>query len=166
MREFSRTDRVAQQIQKEIAVILQREIKDPRLGMVTVSAVEVSRDLSYAKIFITVFNTQDDNAAKQSANVLNEATGYIRSLLGKRIRARIMPELKFLVDNSLMEGMRISNLVDSIIREDNAKHVAYETDVEDSTDHEDDVTNSEDETKHVDIDTDSEEGTNTDGKAQ
>ncbi|ASM53401.1 ribosome-binding factor A [Pseudoalteromonas nigrifaciens] len=166
MREFSRTDRVAQQIQKEIAVILQREIKDPRLGMVTVSAVEVSRDLSYAKIFITVFNTQDDNAAKQSANVLNEATGYIRSLLGKRIRARIMPELKFLVDNSLMEGMRISNLVDSIIREDNAKHVADETDVEDSTDHEDDVTNSEDETKHVDIDTDSEEGTNTDGKAQ
>lgn len=164
MREFSRTDRVAQQIQKEIAVILQREIKDPRLGMVTVSAVEVSRDLSYAKIFITVFNTQDDNAAKQSANVLNEATGYIRSLLGKRIRARIMPELKFLVDNSLMEGMRISNLVDSIIREDNAKHVADETDVEDSTDHEDDVTNSEDETKHVD--TDSEEGTNTDGKAQ
>ncbi|ALS32400.1 ribosome-binding factor A [Pseudoalteromonas translucida KMM 520] len=164
MREFSRTDRVAQQIQKEIAVILQREIKDPRLGMVTVSAVEVSRDLSYAKIFITVFNTQDDNAAKQSANVLNEATGYIRSLLGKRIRARIMPELKFLVDNSLMEGMRISNLVDSIIREDNAKHVADETDVEDSTDHEDDVTNSEDETNHVD--TDSEEGTNTDGKAQ
>ena len=123
MREFSRTDRVGQQIQKEIAVILQREIKDPRLGMVTVSAVEVSRDLSYAKIFITVFNTKDEDAAKQSAKVLNEATGYIRSLLGKRIRSRIMPELKFVVDNSLMEGMRISNLVDTIIREDNAKHV-------------------------------------------
>ncbi|WP_417700132.1 30S ribosome-binding factor RbfA, partial [Pseudoalteromonas lipolytica] len=61
MREFSRTDRVAQQIQKEIAVILQREIKDPRLGMVTVSAVEVSRDLSYAKGFITVFNTDDED---------------------------------------------------------------------------------------------------------
>ena len=127
------TDRVAQQIQKEIAVILQREIKDPRLGMVTVSAVEVSRDLSYAKVFITVFNTEDENAAKQSAKVLNEATGYIRSLLGKRIRARIMPELKFVVDNSLMEGMRISNLVDSIIREDNAKHVDDETDSEEGT---------------------------------
>ena len=81
MREFSRTDRVAQQIQKEIAVILQREIKDPRLGMVTVSAVEVSRDLSYAKVFITVFNTDDEDKAKQSAKILNEATGYIRSLL-------------------------------------------------------------------------------------
>ena len=96
MREFSRTDRVAQQIQKEIAVILQREIKDPRLGFVTVSAVEVSRDLSYAKI------------------------------LGKRIRARIMPELRFVIDTSLMEGMRISNLVDSVIREDNAKRGSEE----------------------------------------
>ena len=121
MREFSRTDRVAQQIQKEIAVILQREIKDPRLGMVTVSAVEVSRDLSYAKVFITVLNTSDEDKTKQSAAILNEATGYIRSLLGKRIRARIMPELKFVIDNSLMEGMRISNLVDSVIKEDNAK---------------------------------------------
>ncbi|KAA1150017.1 30S ribosome-binding factor RbfA [Pseudoalteromonas sp. FUC4] len=160
MREFSRTDRVAQQIQKEIAVILQREIKDPRLGMVTVSAVEVSRDLSYAKIFITVFNTQDEDAAKQSAKVLNEATGYIRSLLGKRIRARIMPELKFVVDNSLMEGMRISNLVDSIIREDNAKHVDENVESVDA-----DTSDSEQSTKHVE-DTDSEEGTDTDGKAQ
>lgn len=160
MREFSRTDRVAQQIQKETAVILQREIKDPRLGMVTVSAVEVSRDLSYAKIFITVFNTQDEDAAKQSAKVLNEATGYIRSLLGKRIRARIMPELKFVVDNSLMEGMRISNLVDSIIREDNAKHVDEDVESVDA-----DISDSEQSTKHVE-DTDSEEGTDTDGKAQ
>jgi ribosome-binding factor A len=80
-----------------------------------------------------VFNTEDENAAKQSAKVLNEATGYIRSLLGKRIRARIMPELKFVVDNSLMEGMRISNLVDSIIREDNAKHVDDENDSEEGT---------------------------------
>ncbi|MBD1581458.1 30S ribosome-binding factor RbfA [Pseudoalteromonas sp. S16_S37] len=121
MREFSRTDRVAQQIQKEIAVILQREIKDPRLGFVTVSAVEVSRDLSYAKIFITVLNTTDEDKTKQSVAILNDATGYIRSVLGKRIRARIMPELRFVVDNSLLEGMRISNLVDSVIREDNKK---------------------------------------------
>jgi ribosome-binding factor A len=121
MREFSRTDRVAQQIQKEIAVILQREIKDPRLGFVTVSAVEVSRDLSYAKIFVTVLNTSDEDKTKQSVQILNDATGYIRSILGKRIRARIMPELRFVIDTSLLEGMRISNLVDSVIREDNAK---------------------------------------------
>lgn len=126
MREFSRTDRVAQQIQKEIAVILQREIKDPRLGFVTVSAVEVSRDLSYAKIFVTVLNTSDEDKTKESIKILNEATGYIRSILGKRIRARIMPELRFVIDTSLMEGMRISNLVDSVIREDNAKRGSEE----------------------------------------
>ncbi|ESP94940.1 MULTISPECIES: 30S ribosome-binding factor RbfA [Pseudoalteromonas] len=121
MREFSRTDRVAQQIQKEIAVILQREIKDPRLGMVTVSAVEVSRDLSYAKIFVTVLNSKSDEDTKQNLAIMNDATGYIRSILGKRIRARIMPELKFVLDNSLMEGMRISNLVDEVIRSDKEK---------------------------------------------
>jgi len=126
MREFSRTDRVAQQIQKEIAVILQREIKDPRLGFVTVSAVELSRDLSYAKIFVTVLNTSDEDKTKESIKILNEATGYIRSILGKRIRARIMPELRFVIDTSLMEGMRISNLVDSVIREDNAKRGSEE----------------------------------------
>ncbi|GAP74951.1 ribosome-binding factor A [Pseudoalteromonas sp. SW0106-04] len=121
MREFSRTERVAQQIQKEIAVIIQREVKDPRLGMVTVSAVEVSRDLSYAKIFVTVFNQDDDTKAKQSMRILNDASGYIRSLLGKRIRARIIPELRFVIDNSLLEGMRISNLVDTVMREDQDK---------------------------------------------
>ncbi|MEM0516020.1 30S ribosome-binding factor RbfA [Pseudoalteromonas sp. YIC-827] len=121
MREFSRTERVAQQIQKEIAVILQREIKDPRLGMVTVSAVEVSRDLSYAKIFVTVFNQEDESKTKQSMRILNDASGYIRSLLGKRIRARIVPELRFVIDTSLLEGMRISNLVESVMREDKQK---------------------------------------------
>lgn len=121
MREFSRTDRVGQQIQKEVAVILQREIKDPRLGMITVSAVEVSRDLSYAKIFITSLDGDNKEKAKQSLAIINEASGYIRSLLGKRIRARIVPELKFVMDTSLLEGMRISNLVDKVIREDEAK---------------------------------------------
>ncbi|SFB91961.1 30S ribosome-binding factor RbfA [Pseudoalteromonas denitrificans] len=121
MREFSRTDRVSQSIQKEIALILQREIKDPRLGFVTVSAVEVSRDLSYARIFITILDQKDEDSAKQSVAILNDATGYIRSVLGKRIRARIMPELKFVLDTSLMEGMRISNLVETAVRTDNER---------------------------------------------
>ncbi|PAJ75558.1 ribosome-binding factor A [Pseudoalteromonas sp. NBT06-2] len=121
MREFSRTDRVSQSIQKEIAQILQREIKDPRLGFVTVSAVEVSRDLSYARIFITVLDQKDENSGKNSVAILNDATGYIRSLLGKRIRARIMPDLKFVLDTSLMDGMRISNLVETAVRTDNER---------------------------------------------
>jgi ribosome-binding factor A len=121
MREFSRTDRVGQQIQKEIALILQREIKDPRLGMITVSAVEVSRDLAYAKVFITSLDNHDEDKSKLIMKILGDAQGFVRSLLGKRIRARIVPEIKFVMDTSLIEGMRISNLVDRAIRDDSDK---------------------------------------------
>lgn len=116
-KEFSRTQRVAQQLQKEIALILQREIKDPRIGMVTVSGVEVSRDLAYAKVFVT-FLTTGDQTPEKGLEALREAQGYIRSLLGKAIRLRVTPELTFMFDESLTEGMRISNLVSQAVRSD------------------------------------------------
>jgi ribosome-binding factor A len=116
-REYARTDRVGQQIQKEIAVILMREIKDPRLSMTTVSAVEVTRDLAYAKVFVTFFN-DDEEEIKASLAVLSEAEGYIRSLLGKRLRARIMPHLRFVYDKSMAEGVRMSALVDQAVASD------------------------------------------------
>jgi ribosome-binding factor A len=116
-REYARTDRVGQQIQKEIAVILMREIKDPRLSMTTVSAVEVTRDLAYAKVFVTFFN-DDEEEIKASLAVLSEAEGYIRSLLGKRLRARIMPHLRFVYDKSMAEGVRMSALVDEAVASD------------------------------------------------
>jgi len=143
MREFSRTDRVSQSIQKEIALILQREIKDPRLGFVTVSSVEVSRDLSYARIFITILDQKDEDSGKKSVEILNDATGYIRSILGKRIRARIMPELKFVLDTSLMEGMRISNLVETAVRSDNEKRG------DDIVDSNDDITDNDEDSSKV-----------------
>ncbi|MGM0429314.1 MAG: 30S ribosome-binding factor RbfA [Pseudomonadota bacterium] len=108
--EFSRTERVRHQLQREIAMILQREIKDPRVSMVTVSDVEVSRDLAYAKVFVTFFQ-DDPDQVKQALKVLNEASGFIRSLLGKRIKARIVPQLKFQHDASLNEGIRMGKLV-------------------------------------------------------
>jgi len=108
--EFSRTERVRHQLQREIAMILQREIKDPRVSMVTVSDVEVSRDLAYAKVFVTFFQ-DDPEQIKQALKVLNEASGFIRSLLGKRIKARIVPQLKFQHDASLNEGIRMGKLV-------------------------------------------------------
>jgi ribosome-binding factor A len=116
-REYARTDRVGQQIQKEIAIILMREIKDPRLSMTTVSAVEVTRDLAYAKVFVTFFNDNADEI-KASLEVLAEAEGYIRSLLGKRLRARIMPHLRFIYDSSMSEGVRMSALVDQAVASD------------------------------------------------
>jgi len=118
VREYARTDRVSQQIQKEIAVILMREIKDPRLSMTTVSAVEVTRDLAYAKVFVTFFSDTDEEI-KASLEVLTEAEGYIRSLLGKRLRARIMPHLRFVYDSSMAEGVRMSALVDKAVASDN-----------------------------------------------
>ncbi|EER46972.1 ribosome-binding factor A [Actinobacillus minor NM305] len=121
-REFKRSDRVAQELQKEVAIILQREVKDPRIGMVTVSDVEVSRDLAYAKIFVTFLFDNDQEAIKQGMKGLEKASPYIRSLVGKAMRLRIVPELRFIYDESLVEGMRMSNLVSNVIREDEAKH--------------------------------------------
>lgn len=121
-REFKRSDRVAQELKKEVAVILQREVKDPRIGMVTVSDVEVSRDLAYAKIFVTFLFDNDQEAINQGMKGLEKASPYIRSLVGKVMRLRIVPELRFIYDESLVEGMRMSNLVSNVIREDEAKH--------------------------------------------
>jgi len=137
-REYARTDRVGQQIQKEIAVILMREIKDPRLSMTTVSAVEVTRDLAYAKIFVTFFNDNADEI-KASLEVLAEAEGYIRSLLGKRLRARIMPHLRFVYDSSMSEGVRMSALVDQAVASDKNTESPVDdesTDIDKSTDSE------------------------------
>ena len=121
-REFKRSDRVAQELKKEVAVILQREVKDPRIGMVTVSDVEVSRDLAYAKIFVNFLFDNDQDAIVQGMKGLEKASPYIRSLVGKAMRLRIVPELRFIYDESLVEGMRMSNLVSNVIREDKAKH--------------------------------------------
>ncbi|MCP9267377.1 30S ribosome-binding factor RbfA [Xenorhabdus sp. XENO-1] len=127
-REFSRTQRVAQEMQKEIAIILQREVKDPRIGMATVSGVEVSRDLAYAKVFVTFLNVlvegQDSEMVNGGIKALNEASGFIRSLLGKAMRLRVVPELTFSYDSSLVDGMRMSNLVTKVVKYDEQRRVS------------------------------------------
>lgn len=126
-KEFSRSQRVSQEMQKEIALILQREIKDPRVGMATVSGIELSRDLAYAKVFVTFLNVLTDNAdpdtVKNGIKALQDASGYIRTLLGKAMRLRIVPELTFAYDSSLIEGMRMSNLVSNVIKNDVERQV-------------------------------------------
>lgn len=128
-KEFSRTQRVAQQLQKELAVILQRELKDPRVGMTTISSVEVSRDMGYAKVYVTFF-TIGEQTPEGSLEVLREMAPYIRSLLGKQIRLRVTPELTFIYDQSLTEGMRISNLVSNAVRDDAKRHVNEDDDAD------------------------------------
>ncbi|TDQ57207.1 ribosome-binding factor A [Mesocricetibacter intestinalis] len=126
-REFKRADRVAQELQKEVAVILQREVKDPRIGMVTVSDVEISSDLAYAKVFVTFLFDSDESAVEQGMKALHKAAPYIRTLVGKAMRLRIVPELRFEYDRSLVEGMRMSNLVSEAVRKDKLRHTDDES---------------------------------------
>jgi ribosome-binding factor A len=112
-REFSRTRRVAEQLQRELAVLLRDEIKDPRLGMVSISGAEVSRDLAYATVYISVLG--DDKAVADSLAVLNRAAGFLRHRLGQLMRIRIVPQLKFEFDSSLQEGARMDALIDAAL---------------------------------------------------
>ncbi len=118
-KEFSRTERVGQQIHKEVASILQNEFKnrDPRLGLVTVSGTEVSRDLAHAKVYVTFFDG-DEEKTKLYMSILEDNKGFVRTLLAKRLRMRAVPAIKFMQDVSIAEGMRISNLVTDTLNKD------------------------------------------------
>ncbi|OEF25843.1 30S ribosome-binding factor RbfA [Vibrio rumoiensis] len=119
-KEFSRAQRVAQQLQKELASILQRDVRDSRIGMVTISDVEVSRDLAYAKVFVT-FLCVGEQTPESSLAALKEHEVAVRMTLGKRIRLRLTPEVRFTYDNTLTEGMRMSNLVSEVVSKDNQR---------------------------------------------
>ena len=119
VREFSRTDRVGSQIQRELAGLVHDELDDPRLGMVTIQAVKVVRDLSHAKVFFTFLGGTLDS--RGTAHILNEAAPYFRHELGRRIKLRSVPELRFVHDESIDRGDRLSSLIDQAIASDAAK---------------------------------------------
>ncbi len=114
MSEF-RAERLAVLIKEELGDILQRELKDPRIGFASITNVRVSKDISHAKIYVSVFG----DSAQQQATMegLESAKGFIRSELGKRIRLRSIPELHFTVDTSLEEGSRVLSLLNQIQKE-------------------------------------------------
>lgn len=118
-KDFQRTDRLSELVQRELAQIIQRELNDPRLGMVTISAVEITRDLAYAKIYVTIFDT--DEQIQKSMKILNHAASFLRTLLAKRIKIRIIPELIFVYDVSIRDGQRLSSLIDAALAEDKRK---------------------------------------------
>jgi len=109
-REFGRSQRVASEMQKELALILQREVQDPRLGFVTVNEVELSKDLAVAKIYFTVLNA-DSSGKQRNLEVLNEMAPFLRHELAKRMRLRHISELQFHYDNSFDTGMRVDELL-------------------------------------------------------
>lgn len=110
--EFKRSDRVADLIQKEIAELLYRNVKDPRLGAVTITGVEVSDDLRYARVFYTF---RGDEAERENVTRgLSKAKGFFRKELGRRLRLRYVPELDFRYDASFDYGAKIERLLKEV----------------------------------------------------
>lgn len=112
-----RSNRVAEEIKKEITQMLRDEIKDPRIGFVTVTGVEVTPDIRYAKIFVSVYGNED--AKGQSLEALEKAKGFVRSELGKRMRLRYTPEISFRFDTSIEHGARIMELLEKVKETEN-----------------------------------------------
>lgn len=108
-REFSRSDRVASQMQREIAELLRVQFVDPELGMVTLSDVEISRDLAVAKLYVSFLGAKIPE--NQCIKRLAERVPEMRHQLGRRIRIRQMPELKFIFDDSIGRGLRMDALL-------------------------------------------------------
>lgn len=114
MIEIRRADRVGDVIRVEIADILSRRIKDPRIGFVTVTAVEVSDDLRYARVFVSVY---EEAFQEKTLEGLSSASGFIRGELGKRLRLRFVPELSFRLDRSLRDASRVTETIEGITKE-------------------------------------------------
>jgi ribosome-binding factor A len=121
-REFSRTERVADYLMRELAQLLQQEMRDPRVGMVSVNDVEVSRDMAHAKVYVTFMDVDSQQDAEQRVAVLNRAAGFLRSEVARDARMRTTPRLRFLFDGSVDRGRHLSSLIDRAVAEDRARH--------------------------------------------
>ncbi|MEQ8409262.1 MAG: 30S ribosome-binding factor RbfA [Gammaproteobacteria bacterium] len=139
MADSSRVQRVADQIQRDLATLIQMEVSDPRVGMVSVTGVDVSRDLSYAKVHVTVMNSLTDNDSvndstlsepgdldklevAENIKALNQAAGYLRTLLAKRLKLRTVPKLQFHYDGSIERGQKLSRMIDDALAADRNQH--------------------------------------------
>ena len=118
-REFSRPQRIAEQIRRELAEIFSREARDPRFSQLTISAVEVSRDLSNAKVFII---PPEELNVVDLLKALRKATGYLRKILAERLNIRNMPVLRFVHDQSMENALRLSELIDEAISKESSQN--------------------------------------------
>lgn len=109
---FKRADRVSEAIKREVSVMLTQELKDPGIHFVTVTAVETSDDLRYAKIFVSILG--DEKIRQESMYGLERAKGYLRGELGRRIQLRYTPEIQFHLDKSLDHAMKIKEILNQL----------------------------------------------------
>lgn len=117
MADFARTDRIAQQIQREIAELVRLEINDPRVRLVTITGVEVAGDYSHAKVFFTKL----DGSHEEALQGLESAGGFLRKHLAHSIKLRVMPQLHFVYDASVERGSRLSQLIDQAVASDKSQ---------------------------------------------
>ncbi len=119
-REFSRAQRIAEQLQRELAQLIQQEVKDPRLGLVTVNGAKISRDLSYADIYITVMGSYEEVQAQAevSVKILNRAAGFLRGRVAQLIKLRAVPQLRFHYDSSVVRGNYMASLIEQAVSQD------------------------------------------------
>jgi len=111
-REFSRTNRIGQLVMRELAQMIQHEVSDPRVGLVTVSHVEVTSDMKYAKVFVTRLNGVDsEQDIDECLQGLKRAAGFLRKNLAGRVELRNIPELRFQYDKSLEHGFNMDELI-------------------------------------------------------
>ena len=106
---FQRSDRVAEQVRRDLADLIQNELKDPRVGMISLTAVELTPDYAHAKVFFTTFNSEHLEEIERG---LKRAAGFLRRELGKRIHIHTLPGLHFVYDNSIERGTSMSLLID------------------------------------------------------
>lgn len=121
-REFKRADRVADAVQRSLAQIIQQEVRDPRLGMVNVNSVSVSKDLAIAKVYVTFVGIDSSEDAEASVKILNNASSYVRNLMAKDLNIRTTPKLLFYFDKSTVQSQQLSNLIDKAVAKDKAQH--------------------------------------------
>ena len=120
MKAFPRTRRVGEQIRRELAELIRDELRDPRLALISMTSVEVSRDLAYARIFVTLVGDPADRAERVAE--LNHAAPLLRRELGRRMRIRTVPKLEFRYDEVVERAARLSALIEAAVAADGGKH--------------------------------------------
>lgn len=134
-KEYSRTLRVGEQIQRELALLIQQEIKDPRVGMVTVADVEVTTDLAHAKVYVSILNVLqgdgDPSKAKATLAALNHAAGFLRRELSRRLSLRNTPALRFFHDQTTENANRLAGLLNRSLAEVDAADAEHQDDKQD-----------------------------------
>jgi ribosome-binding factor A len=123
-REFGRPERVADFLRKELSQVMQQQLRDPRVGLASITDVDVSRDLSHAKVHVTVLGSDSADDAKEIIQVLNKASGFFRSQVAKSHSMRITPTIRFYFDESIHRGQHLSSLIDDALAADRANEAA------------------------------------------